>query len=489
MEEQTTILIVDDESIGREALEGVLFSQGYNLIFAENGEMAYRKALEFMPDLILLDVMMPNMNGYDVCRRMRSDPLLAEVPILIVTALDDRNSRLKGIEAGADDFISKPFDRIELRARVRTITRLNRYRRSLMERARFIWVVEQAREGYLILTAGGQIKFANPAARALLELPAEGSLTVNFIEAAQKSFHCEPEANWNAWQTDAEIRAPLYLIRPEAGLTKPAWFQVELLQLPIGEVESSILVRLTEISQSLTFLQEIGAFHSLISHKLRTPIASILMVAELLKKEVQNGVVDNLLDLTDTMISGTRRLEGEIQDIFLYLNSLQISKTGKAVSLAELIKLARQTGEEFGTGSFVIDCDRSMAPSQILNLSHHSLEIILHEIMENARKFHPGLAPNIAVQITPAVPGAVRLTIQDDGLHLAPDQLTRVWQPYYQAEKEFTGEVEGMGLGLSTVAMLVWGAGGKCRLYNRENGPGVTVELILPLRDELPAGK
>ena len=167
VEAQATILIVDDEEVGREALEGVLFSQGYSLVFAQNGQEALDMAREMMPDMILLDVMMPNMDGFEVCQKMRSDPILAEIPILLVTALDDRVSRIKGIEAGADDFISKPFDRIELRARVRTVTRLNRYRRLLLERARFVWVTEQAREGYVILNAKDQIRYTNPAARLL----------------------------------------------------------------------------------------------------------------------------------------------------------------------------------------------------------------------------------------------------------------------------------------------------------------------------------
>jgi response regulator RpfG family c-di-GMP phosphodiesterase len=79
--------------------------------------------------------MMPDMDGMEVCRRLRADPQLAEIPIIMVTALDDDDSRMQGIEAGADDFISKPFDRMELRARIRTIMRLNRYRRIATERA------------------------------------------------------------------------------------------------------------------------------------------------------------------------------------------------------------------------------------------------------------------------------------------------------------------------------------------------------------------
>lgn len=134
MEHKSTILIVDDEPIGRETLKAMLRTQGHIIEIAQNGVEALEMASALTPDLILLDVMMPGMDGYDVCRRLRADPLLAEVPVIMVTALDDRDSRLEGIEAGADDFISKPFDRVELRTRVQTIIRLNRYRRLLAER-------------------------------------------------------------------------------------------------------------------------------------------------------------------------------------------------------------------------------------------------------------------------------------------------------------------------------------------------------------------
>jgi DNA-binding NtrC family response regulator len=131
MRHNSTILIVDDEQVGRDTLEALLTGQGYDLAFASDGPEALAKAKELTPDLILLDVMMPGMDGFEVCRRLRSDRLLAEVPIVMVTALDDRDYRLQGIEAGADDFVPKPFDRVELRARVCTVTRLNRYRKLL----------------------------------------------------------------------------------------------------------------------------------------------------------------------------------------------------------------------------------------------------------------------------------------------------------------------------------------------------------------------
>src|SRR5215213_5639586 len=128
------VLIVDDEYIGRETLQSVLEGEGYQLVMAENGPQAIEKAKAILPDVILLDVMMPGMTGFEVCERIRNDPPVAEIPIIILTALDDRESLLTGLKAGADDFISKPFDRFELRARLIGITRLNRYHKLVQER-------------------------------------------------------------------------------------------------------------------------------------------------------------------------------------------------------------------------------------------------------------------------------------------------------------------------------------------------------------------
>lgn len=136
MNTPATLLLVDDQVRGIDALASVLEPEGYRLMFANNGATAILAAQSAVPDLVLLDVMMPEMDGFEVCRRLRDDPRLALVPIVLVTALDDQSSRLRGIEAGADDFITKPFNRAELRARVRTITRLNRFRTLLDERQR-----------------------------------------------------------------------------------------------------------------------------------------------------------------------------------------------------------------------------------------------------------------------------------------------------------------------------------------------------------------
>jgi putative two-component system response regulator len=130
------ILIVDDEEAGRETLQSILEGEGYQLQIAENGPQAIEKAKKLLPDVILLDVMMPGMTGFEVCQHIRNDPEIAEIPIVMLTALDDQDSLLTALKAGADDFISKPFDRYELRARLLGITRLNRYKKIIQERTK-----------------------------------------------------------------------------------------------------------------------------------------------------------------------------------------------------------------------------------------------------------------------------------------------------------------------------------------------------------------
>ncbi|MBN1597759.1 MAG: response regulator [Bacteroidales bacterium] len=129
MRSATKILVVDDEPIGRQLLEAILIPEGYSLFFGEDGEQALKLLREYKPDIILLDVMMPKMDGFEVCKKIRGNEETAHLPVFLITALDDRDSKLRGIDAGADDYISKPFDRIEILAKVKNSTNLIKYRK------------------------------------------------------------------------------------------------------------------------------------------------------------------------------------------------------------------------------------------------------------------------------------------------------------------------------------------------------------------------
>ena len=117
------ILIVDDERQNRQLLEVMLTPEGFLLQTAANGEEALAIVAQQPPDLILLDIMMPGMNGYQVAARIKGNLVTKNIPVIMLTALDDRNSKMHGLSVGAEDFLTKPVDRAELCARVRNLLR------------------------------------------------------------------------------------------------------------------------------------------------------------------------------------------------------------------------------------------------------------------------------------------------------------------------------------------------------------------------------
>lgn len=128
---QARILVVDDEESIRSLIRRKLQTEGYEVFTAQDGEEALRVALEWLPDLAILDVIMPRIDGLELCRRMRQDPQLANLPVVFLTSRESVDDRIRGFEAGADDYLPKPFDLRELSLRIRAL--LRRVRTSMPE--------------------------------------------------------------------------------------------------------------------------------------------------------------------------------------------------------------------------------------------------------------------------------------------------------------------------------------------------------------------
>ncbi len=127
MTDKKRILVVDDEEQNVKLLSSLLSAEGYAIETASNGREAVEKVKAIAPDLVLLDIMMPDMDGYEACSLIKNDPESANIPVVIVTALSDRDSKLKGLEVSANEFLTKPIDRIELFLRVKNLLRIKEY--------------------------------------------------------------------------------------------------------------------------------------------------------------------------------------------------------------------------------------------------------------------------------------------------------------------------------------------------------------------------
>ena len=482
MNTRSLVLVVDDLPVACDTMAALLAREPYDVAFANDGYQALEKAQALTPDVILLDIMMPGIDGYEVCRRLRADPRLGEVPILMLTALDDQDSRLKGIEAGADDFISKPFDRVELRARLRTILRLNRYRRLLAERAWNNWVVEHAEVGYAIVDEGGTVIDANPLARLYLGLPpAEmGALSGTFLDLVARHYRAEPEEAWNGWPDRGALKPSQtrYLVRPETGTSRPFWLQVTTLDQSLGP-EARHLVCLRDVTDEMSGYRERATFQAMVMHKLRTPLMVMQGGAELLG-EVRLSEPEGRAAV-QMVQKGVERLCAAVDDVWRYLNAPSIAtERSSFFPLADLASLLKQLAEGFGLTTIHFALSGELHAGT-LSLSKTAVEWVLWELLENAVKFHPQHTPLVDVAVTSMSSDTITLRVQDDGVTLSPEQIASAWVQYYQGERYITGNMAGMGLGLSLVASLVWEVGGRCRLANRQDGPGVIVELEIPL--------
>src|SRR4051812_43250702 len=155
------VLVVDDILSNVKLLEAKLAAEYFEVITASSGEQALARIAAEMPDIVLLYVMMPGMDGFEVCRRIKSNPKTAHIPIVMVTALDQPSDRVTGLDAGADDFLTKPVDDTALFARVRSLVRLKMMTDELRMR-------EETGQNMGLVDSGQSLVESDPSGRILI---------------------------------------------------------------------------------------------------------------------------------------------------------------------------------------------------------------------------------------------------------------------------------------------------------------------------------
>lgn len=207
-----TLLIVDDEPQVRKLLETLLQYEGYHTLSVGSGEEALALVAEQPPDLVLLDIMMPGMDGFEVANQLKGNPATANIPIIMLSALSEPSARLSGLQTGAEEFISKPVERVELWLRVRNLLRLKSYGDQLKSHS--LMLEQQLRE------RGTETATMNVHDLARLDL--ENALR-QAVKANEFSLHYQPKLDLRSGQVSG-LEALLRWDRPGYGAVSPAVF-------------------------------------------------------------------------------------------------------------------------------------------------------------------------------------------------------------------------------------------------------------------------
>jgi two-component system, cell cycle response regulator len=474
------VLLIDDNPYALQTVQSALVGTGYDVDTATNGAEGLEKAAAAPPDVVLLDLVMPGMSGIEVLRQLRANPVLAEVSIVVVTSLDDRATRLEALGAGADEFLGKPINVPELRARLRTLSKVNRYRRLSDERARLAWLAEGSADGFVLLNADGTIAWTNESARRYLDLPARPSdVGVRFLDRARALYSFGPGGTFDEGSLIRGEKAERHLVRPASAKAPALWLRVDLFYAG-GE---GISVCLRDVTAAFTSFRDSWTIGHVLGHKLRTPLSGVLGILEVISEGRRELSREDLDEWIDLMRVQSGRLKEHLLDLTRLVQRTIQGDAGEPCSPADLSAAARGAADLAGLEApvaVVVEAEEEV----LFALPASRLEPILFELFRNSVRAHPEGKPRIELRLRRPEPGILALEVLDDGVHLPPEALQQLWRPCYQLEAVPTGEAPGTGLGLSYVALLVAEAGGAVKLENRGDRPGIRVTIRV--REDLP---
>lgn len=497
----SSILIVDDDRVGRQLLNALLTPEGYHVVMAASGAEALVMAADILPELILLDIVMPDVDGFEVCRRIRADERLADMPVIMVTALNDRESHLRGIEVGADDFLSKPFDRVELLTRVRAITRLNHQRRLLIarlqdERDRTHAILEALGEAVMVTDVAGKIEYVNPAAIEQTGYRREELVGQNF-------------RTWHA----ADRRLQTYFEQVDTAQSLSSWrgelvsprrdgtyFNAMLTMTPLRDRQSANgAIGFVGVQRDLTPLQQAERmkerFISNISHELRTPLSIITLLSgnlDTLYDRLEDAKRRNMIrdirkhaqvldDLIGDVLEIARIDSGHIHTEHARLNLADLisEEVGKQQPLADRMRIEIVTD---GPDVLAVEGDEDQLRRVLRNLINNAIKYNRQggRITIGWRVYDGG---SCAVSAWPGCAGlpdgqwaAVR--IADTGIGLGEKELPRIFDRFYRVKTK--GNIPGTGLGLAIARDLIaWHAGHIA--VSSQRGHGSTFAFYLPM--------
>jgi two-component system sensor histidine kinase/response regulator len=433
------ILIVEDSPTQAERLRRFIQSKGYQVRVASNGHIALGLIRERQPQLVLSDIIMPEMNGYELCRALKADPALREIPVILLTALNDPKDIVRGIECGADNFIRKPYSDEYLQNRISQVLQNQRLRK------------DAGPEAGVGIYLGEQKHFINASRQQMLDL-----LISTYEQAVQ---------------VNGELQA-----RER---------QVIDLNMKLSHHAAELEAHNREIARKNLELAEASrmksAFIANMSHELRTPLNAIIGFTGTLLMKLPGPLTADQDKQLNTIRTSARHLLSLINDI-LDVARIEAGKVTLALSpvqcqamLGETVDSLRQLATQKGLALTL----EVPAEPVVVNTDRRALTQIVINLVNNAIKFTEQGSVRVALAQR-AEQGEVvtEFSVTDSGAGIRPEDQPKLFQAFSQLDSTSTRHAEGAGLGLYLCQNLANLLGGSLQ-FSSEYGAGSTFMLLL----------
>ena len=415
------ILLVDDELIIRKLARNTIQSQGYMILEASNGIDAIELTRAELPNLILLDIKMPGLNGFQVCRTLKDDPLTRNTYIIMLTGDLSDEDREQGLLAGADDFFVKPFSPIEL---------LNKI-------------------------------------RAFLENEEEIILPEDSVRKRSRELQCLSEETKNEDE--------LYQLERE---------QLLLYASDLGKIYYEEVKKAAELKKAYQRLKEMekmkDAFVSLVSHELRTPLSIIKGYVSLINEVLKNREVSaELQEFIKAIAQSSNKLESLIQELldFSKMKSGLVILEKEEIAIPGILQLIINDMKVEATKKSIEISFESKSDFRPLRADRARMKEAFSQLLKNAILFTP---QGGTISIEAVDEGVwIKVRIIDTGKGIPAHELENIFSPFYQGMDFLTRDVNGIGLGLTIAKHIIEDHGGNIKVES-EIGKGSKFIVAIP---------